>query len=215
MPPALFFLRPQLRFFSTTRAINRKSDGTTIKNLGREIGPPPAHPYPARTTYKQSNYGLYGGTHIQYGNKVSEKHGNKSRRFWRPNIQSKRLWSAALRRMVRVRVQARVLRTIDKVGGLDEYLLGNKPQRIKELGVAGWALRWSVINTPMVQKRFQKERKQLGVPSDLTMKARLKLRDELRRLEQGGRQSEAELVIKRPRSSRGYRRYQTGTAPLE
>ena len=43
---------------------------------------------------------------------------------------------------MQVKVQARVLRTIDKVGGLDEYLLGNKPARIKELGVEGCRYRW-------------------------------------------------------------------------
>lgn len=65
-----------------------------------------------------------------------------------------------------MKVQARVLRTIDKVGGLDEYLLGEKPQRIKELGVEGWRLRWKVMSTKAVRERFREERRLLGLPQD-------------------------------------------------
>jgi len=38
------------------------------------------------------------------------------------------------------------MRTINKVGGLDQYVLGDKTARIKELGVKGWELRWRVLN---------------------------------------------------------------------
>ena len=61
-------------------------------------------------------------------------------------------------------MQARVLRTIDKVGGLDEYLLGNKPARIKELGVEGWRLRWEVMRTPKIREKIKAERVRLGLP---------------------------------------------------
>ena len=64
-----------------------------------------------------------------------------------------------------MKVQARVLRTIDKVGGLDEYLLGNKPARIKELGMEGWRLRWKVMRTPKIQERLKEERKSLSLPA--------------------------------------------------
>lgn len=191
MPPAPPSLRPQLRFFSTSPA---RANGTitTIKKLVIENGPVPSHPYPARTTYKQSNHGLYGGTHIQYGHNVSEKNEIKTRRFWRPNIQTKRVWSEALGQFVRVRVQARVLRTIDKVGGLDEYLLGSKPQRIKELGLGGWTLRWAIINTDAVQRRFKDERGRLGVP-EMTTEARINLRDAVRAIDKDG--DEAKRVV--------------------
>ena len=71
-------------------------------------------------------------------------------------------------KFVRVKVQARVLRTIDKVGGLDEYLLGDKAARIKELGMGGWLLRWKVMQTETVQKRFRQEKMAMGleVPSE-------------------------------------------------
>ena len=69
-------------------------------------------------------------------------------------------------KFVQVKVQARVLRTIDKVGGLDEYLLGDKPARIKELGLEGWRLRWMVMNTGKVKERFRRERVRLGLPPE-------------------------------------------------
>lgn len=67
---------------------------------------------------------------------------------------------------MRVRVQARVLRTIDKVGGLDEYLLGERAGRIKELGVGGWALRWRLSGTEKVRERYRAERRRLGLPEE-------------------------------------------------
>lgn len=95
---------------------------------------------------------------------MSERNEIKTRRYWRPNVQNKRLWSNALRKFVKTRVTARVLRTIDKVGGLDEYLLGEKAGRVKELGMGGWKLRWRVMQTPMVKRRFAAQREALGLP---------------------------------------------------
>lgn len=53
--------------------------------------------------------------------------------------------------------------TIDKCGGLDEYLLSTKPARLSTLGPFGWNLRWQVINTPAVKERFEEERVKLGL----------------------------------------------------
>lgn len=64
---------------------------------------------------------------------------------------------------IRIKTVAGVLRTIDKCGGLDEYLLGEKAQRIKELGMAGWRLRWRIMQTSTVQERFAKQRQLLGL----------------------------------------------------
>lgn len=124
----------------------------------------PPYPYGPALQYKARDRGLYGGSTIQFGNNVSEKNKGKTRRTWHPNIHRKRLWSDALGKFVQVKVQARVLRTIDKVGGLDEYLLGNKPARIKELGVEGWRLRWEVMRTPKIRDRIKAERVKLGLP---------------------------------------------------
>lgn len=59
-----------------------------------------------------------------------------------------------------------MLRTIDKVGGLDEYLLGERAGRIKELGVGGWALRWRLLGTEKVRERYKAERRRLGLPEE-------------------------------------------------
>jgi large subunit ribosomal protein L28 len=95
---------------------------------------------------------------------VSEKNEIKTRRYWRPNVHSKRLWSEALQAYIRLRITTRVLRTVDKVGGLDEYLLGEKAARIKELGMGGWKLRWRIMQTEAVKERFRKQRELLGLP---------------------------------------------------
>jgi large subunit ribosomal protein L28 len=68
-----------------------------------------------------------------------------------------------LNKWIRINVATRALRTIDKCGGLDEYLLGYKPSRIKELGFGGWLLRWRIMQTPMIKKRFAAERLALGL----------------------------------------------------
>lgn len=80
-----------------------------------------------------------------------------------PNVHSKRLWSAALNKYVRVKVQARVLRTIDKAGGLDEYLLGESKGRVRELGMEGWRLRWRLMQEGGVKERLRERRVALGV----------------------------------------------------
>ncbi|XP_072954408.1 large ribosomal subunit protein bL28m [Typha angustifolia] len=67
--------------------------------------------------------GIFAGRHIQFGNKVSEDGGNKSRRTWKPNVQEKRLFSYIHDRHIRVKVTTHALRCIDKAGGIDEYLL--------------------------------------------------------------------------------------------
>ncbi|KAK1834600.1 hypothetical protein QBC39DRAFT_300743 [Podospora conica] len=124
----------------------------------------PPYPLGPRQVYHQSNTGLYGSARIRYGNRVSERNEIKTRRSWRPNVQQKRLWSASLGTYVRTRVTTRVMRTIDKVGGLDEYLLGVKAARIKELGPWGWRLRWRVMQTPAVRARHAAQRIALGLP---------------------------------------------------
>ncbi|XP_008793746.2 uncharacterized protein LOC103709972 [Phoenix dactylifera] len=75
--------------------------------------------------------GIYAGRHIQFGNKISEDGGNKSRRTWKPNVQTKRLFSYIHDRHIRVKVTTHALRCIDKAGGIDEYLL-KTPYNIME-----------------------------------------------------------------------------------
>ena len=94
---------------------------------------------------------------------MSEKNEHKTARVWRPNIHHKRLWSECLGRFIRLKIATRIIRTVDKCGGLDNYLLGNRKGRIRELGLAGWALRWRVLRTVKGRERAMRERKELGL----------------------------------------------------
>jgi len=55
------------------------------------------------------------GKRPQFGNKVSHAN-NKTRRRWEPNLQWKRIWVPSEKRFVRLRISARGLRTIEKIG---------------------------------------------------------------------------------------------------
>lgn len=56
-----------------------------------------------------------------YGNNrpFSEK---KTRRSWKPNVQTKKIFVPEIGRSVRVQLSTRALRTMDKKGGLMPYL---------------------------------------------------------------------------------------------
>lgn len=69
--------------------------------------------------------GLYAGKGLSYGNTISD-FGNRNRRTWKPNIQHSSLYSATLQERVKLRVSTEALRRIDKAGGLDAYILGQK-----------------------------------------------------------------------------------------
>ncbi|KAI8625112.1 hypothetical protein F5Y19DRAFT_451708 [Xylariaceae sp. FL1651] len=174
MPPQLptaplrwsVFCRPT-RALSTTTPLSRQTPTHRTVPLDQV----PDYPYGRFQTYKQRNEGLYGRSKIRFGNVVAEKYRNKSRTTWLPNRHTKRLWSPALNGFIRTRVTARVLHNIDRLGGIDEYLLGSKTQRIKELGPAGWRLRWKIMQTEAVQARFAKERAALGLPPKETKAA--------------------------------------------
>ncbi|KAM5509586.1 50s ribosomal protein l24 [Fusarium oxysporum f. sp. phaseoli] len=148
------------RLFSTTLPQQTK----TIKShlLPNRLIPP--YPYGERRVYKQSNKGLYGSARIRFGNTVAEKYNNKARRFWRPNVHVKVFRLPAIQANVKTRLTLRVLKTIRREGGLQEYLLKSKPARIKELGPGGWNLRWLLMQSKDIQKRFNEERIALGMP---------------------------------------------------
>ena len=137
-------------------------DKDTRKALRQGTIPP--YPHGPRRFYKQADKGLYGGATVQFGNKISQgKSESKSRRRYDVNIRREKLWSDALDKWLMLRVTHRCMRTIRKCGGLDAYLLGDKPGRIKELGLLGWKLRWLVLNTPSMKQRLHEERKKLGL----------------------------------------------------
>ncbi|KAI1815068.1 ribosomal L28 family-domain-containing protein [Poronia punctata] len=151
---------------TTTRALSTTTplqmQKPSFRTVPKDKVPP--YPYGEFRTYKQRNRGLFGKTKIRFGNVVAEKYKNKSRTTWLPNRHNKRLWSQALGAFLRTKLTTSVLRTIDRLGGIDEYLLGDKKARIKELGPAGWCLRWKVMQTEAVQKRFEEQRIKMGLP---------------------------------------------------
>ncbi|QSL65583.1 hypothetical protein MERGE_002896 [Pneumocystis wakefieldiae] len=103
--------------------------------------------------FKRADKGLYANRCIQFGNNVP-KSKHKTRRKWLPNIQKKLIYSKALDKLVQLKVSTRALRTIAKLGGLDEYLTGNKSARLKELGMRGWELREMVLKTRENKETF-------------------------------------------------------------
>lgn len=77
------------------------------------------------------------GTGAQSGNNVSHSN-RKSRRSFIANIQPVSLMSDALGRMVRLKITAATLRSVDHNGGIDEFLsttadskLTDKAKRLK------------------------------------------------------------------------------------
>lgn len=104
----------------------------------------PPYPFGDAVVYKQSNRGLYGGKTIQRGHQISE-FGNRNLRTYHPNVHWHKLWSEALGKPIRIRTATSVLRSITREGGLDNYLIKDKAARIKELGPAGWKLRFKVL----------------------------------------------------------------------
>ena len=71
------------------------------------------------------------GKGVMTGNNVSHAH-NKTRRRFLPNLQYASLMSEALGEMVRLRLTTSAIRTIDRNGGLDAYLLGTRTDKLPD-----------------------------------------------------------------------------------
>ena len=64
------------------------------------------------------------------GNNVSHSNRKTKRRFM-PNIQETGLFSEALQKIVRVKISAKGLRTIDKKGGIDSFVMGTAKTKLE------------------------------------------------------------------------------------
>lgn len=62
------------------------------------------------------------GKAVMTGNNVSHAN-NKTKRVYRPNLQHVSLASDALGQKVRLRISMHALRSVDRIGGLDAFLL--------------------------------------------------------------------------------------------
>ncbi|KAF9585604.1 39S ribosomal protein L24, mitochondrial [Lunasporangiospora selenospora] len=88
----------------------------------------------ARAPFKRAQRGLFGGKHIQFGNNIPFSK-TKTRRTWLPNVQTKRLFSETLNDWIKLNMTTSVIRTVDKKGGLDRYLLETRPDLLGAKGV--------------------------------------------------------------------------------
>ena len=79
-------------------------------------------PQQVRWRSNRSRRGLYNGKDIGTGNNVSFSM-RATKRTFKPNVFMKKLYSEILDGMIRFHVTASTLRSIDKAGGLDNYLL--------------------------------------------------------------------------------------------
>ncbi|MCH8238191.1 MAG: 50S ribosomal protein L28 [Proteobacteria bacterium] len=62
------------------------------------------------------------GRGVQTGNNVSHAH-NKTRRRFLPNLQKASLFSEALGQPIRLKVSAHAIRTVERKGGIDAFLM--------------------------------------------------------------------------------------------
>lgn len=71
----------------------------------------------------------FTGKGVQTGNNVSHAN-NKTRRRFLPNLQNVSLLSDALGTTVAMRLSTQAIRTIEKRGGLDAYLLSTSNEKL-------------------------------------------------------------------------------------
>ena len=106
-------------------------------HLVQTFAPPPQDGGACRYRSNRSRRGLYDGKDVRSGNNVSFSMRHTRRKF-KPNVFLKRVYSEILDEMVRFHLTASTLRSIDKAGGLDNYLFTSKHvtsgegQKVKE-----------------------------------------------------------------------------------
>ncbi len=74
---------------------------------------------------------LVTGKGVQTGNNVS-KSNRKTRRRFMPNLQEVAIYSEILGQQVTLRISSQGLRTIEKNGGLDLYLLNTPSSKLTD-----------------------------------------------------------------------------------
>ncbi len=69
------------------------------------------------------------GKTVMAGNNRSHAE-NKTRRVFRPNLVNVSLYSEALGESVRLRISAHALRTVEKRGGIDAFLMDERDSKL-------------------------------------------------------------------------------------
>merc|ERR1719232_1186644 len=125
------------------RAIASLSDSFLLQN---EVG------HQVRYRSNRSKRGLYDGKDVGFGNKVSFSE-KKTRRKFKPNVFKKRVFSEILNKMICFNLTASALRSIDKMGGLDNYLLTSKHVQ----GGQGLKVKKNILNRLRNLRRLRKK----------------------------------------------------------
>ena len=71
------------------------------------------------------------GKKVMTGNNVSKANNRTKRRFL-PNLQKSSMYSSILGKTLQFRVAASTIRTVEKKGGLDEFLLNSSNSHLTE-----------------------------------------------------------------------------------
>ena len=71
------------------------------------------------------------GRGVQAGNNVSHAH-NRTRRRFLPNIQMSSMPSEALGQSIKLKLSTQTIRTIEKNGGIDAYLLSTSNTKLTD-----------------------------------------------------------------------------------
>ncbi len=77
---------------------------------------------PVRAPLGRAARGLYHGKTVVFGNQISfsKRH---TKRTWMPNVHTKTYHSELLNESFQMKVTTKAIRSIDKAGGLDNYLV--------------------------------------------------------------------------------------------
>ncbi|KAM9958353.1 hypothetical protein ACTFIW_001215 [Dictyostelium discoideum] len=87
-----------------------------------------------RSVMKRAQRGLYGGKDIIFSDQSSFST-RKTRRTWKPNVQTKTYHSDVLDSNIRVSLTTYTIRCIDKAGSFDNYIIHTKDKDLaSELG---------------------------------------------------------------------------------
>ena len=89
------------------------------------------------------------GKRVMSGNNVSHAK-NKTRRKFIPNLQNVKLFSKILNKFINMKISVRALRTVEKNGGLDEYLTKTSN---KALAPEAIALKKSILKHVKIEKQ--------------------------------------------------------------
>ncbi|OLL24203.1 54S ribosomal protein L24, mitochondrial [Neolecta irregularis DAH-3] len=148
-----------------TQVLHKKNHLTRSDRSGKktiifnsEAKPVTTPPAMTKNVMNRTNRGLFAGRHIRYGNNVPHSK-KKTRRSWIPNITHRRLHSGSMESTIKVKLTHRALRTIRKVGGVDNYVMATKKRRINQLGPRGWELREMVVTHRMIQSLMKAGKK--------------------------------------------------------